>query len=285
MSRAAFSLGMMLCLGALSRSAHADVSVEACSDAYTKGQEERLAGRLFSARGQFAICSDSTCPGAIVRDCKQWQGEVDADLPTVVVKATDSAGNPVDSLSVSVDGASVRAEDLARPIVLDAGPHQVRFEAPGYDPAQINAALRPEDRNVPVNVVLHRASLSPPAVSENASTEPIVTSSAPRATPVLAITLAGVGVVALGSSLYFGLSAKNQYDELKSSCAPGCTQAQADSVHSKAVVSDVALGVAVVAFGAAAWLYLSSDQDKPQATALGIEPELGGARARLRITF
>src|SRR4051794_16663268 len=75
------SVFAFLSLTTLAASARA-VSVEACSDAYTKGQEERLAGRLLSAREQFRLCRDPTCPSAVVPDCTRWIAEVEADLPT-----------------------------------------------------------------------------------------------------------------------------------------------------------------------------------------------------------
>jgi len=91
--------------------------------------------------------------------------------------------------------------------------------------------------------------------------------------------------VALGTSIFFGLSAKNKYDDLKASCAPSCQSSQAYAVHTKAVISDVALTTSVLAFGAAAYFYFSAEPEKAGATALGLEPALDGARARLRVTF
>ena len=278
--------GSFASFGLLAGAARADVSVEACSDAYTKGQEERLAGHLYSARTLLNVCSDPTCPTAIVRDCERWVTEVAADLPTVLVHATDAAGRPINDLKITVDGANVAVADLAKPFVLDVGQHVLRFEAAGYEPLEVQPSLRPRDHEVPVNAVLHlnappqSVALAPlPGNAAQSSNQPS------KPVPVAAVALASVGVVALGTSIYFGLSAKSKYDDLKAECAPNCSQSSADSVHTKAVVSDVALGATIVAFGAAAWFYFGASPNPQSATALGVEPTRDGARARLRIAF
>src|SRR5882724_8938561 len=145
---------VLLSLTSFAQLARADVNVEACSDAYTQGQEERLAGHLLNAQKQFGICADPTCPKAIVNDCQSWIDEVAADLPTVLIKTTNEAGQPVANLKVTVDGASVSQAKLAQPLVLDAGPHVLRFEAPGYEPLQVEPSLRAHDHEVPISAVL-----------------------------------------------------------------------------------------------------------------------------------
>ena len=261
--------------------AHAEVSVDVCSDAYTKGQEERLAGRLFSAREQFEVCSDSSCPKAFVRDCLRWLTEVEADLPSLLVRVTDTAGRTPDGLSVFFDGRAVAVEALEQPLVTSAGPHVLRFEAPGYQPVELSPALRPEDRKLKVNALMRlEAAVDTPAVTPSVSDAP-----KSKGVPVATLTFASIGVVALGGSLYFGLSAKSRYDDLKAHCAPTCSQSQIDSVHSKAVISDIALATSVVAFGAAAWFYFSAKPDDRGSTALRIEPSPQGARAQLRVVF
>ena len=273
----------LLSLTSFAQVAHADVSVEACSDAYTQGQEERLAGHLFNAQKQFGVCADPSCPKAIVRDCQRWTSEVAADLPTVLIKTTAATGQAVANLKVTVDGASVSAAELQKPLVLDAGPHVLRFEAPGYEPLQVEPSLRARDHELPINAVL-RASTPVSARTPNEGAQSREPGSS-HALPTAAIAFAGVGLVALGGSLFFGLSAKSKYNTLKATCAPNCAQVEVDSVHSKAVVSDVALAASALAFGAAAYFYFSAEPEKAGATALGVEPTLNGARARLRVSF
>jgi hypothetical protein len=274
---------VLLSLLSVAATARAEQSVEACSDAYTLGQEERLAGHLYSAQKQFDLCADPSCPRAIVSDCERWSREVVSDLPTVLIRTTTASGQPVPGLKVTIDGAIVSPSHLVRPLVLDAGQHVLRFEAPGYEPLEIEPSLRARDHEVPISAVLRSIAVVAGPSSRVASADHASASSG--ALPVAALTFVGVGVVALGTSVFFGLSAKNKYDDLKASCAPTCDPAQASSVHTKAVVSDMALATSVLAFGAAAYFYFSAEPERAGTTALGVEPVPNGARARLRVSF
>jgi hypothetical protein len=184
---------------------------------------------------------------------------------------------------VTADGVLVSPSQLQDPFVLDGGQHVLRFEAPGYEPLEIEPSLRARDHEVPISAVLRPIAVASSLKPTTISAAPPSTSS--RSLPVAALTLTGVGVVALGTSIFFGVSAKSKYDELKASCAPRCDSSQAYAVHTKAVVSDVALATSLVAFGAAAYFYFSAEPEKAGATALGVEPTPSGARARLRVTF
>jgi hypothetical protein len=154
----------------------------------------------------------------------------------------------------------------------------LRFEAPDFQPLILETALRPADREVEVNAVLRRLGEALPA-------PPGPTPGNDRPIPVAAITLGGAGLIALGVSAYFGLAARAQYRDLKATCAPRCTHSDSDSVHTKAVIADVALLASAVALGAGAWLYFSRGPALPATVGLGIEPRLDGADLRARFTF
>jgi hypothetical protein len=269
MSASTTAAATFLCLSALSELAHADA--EACASAYSRGQEERLAGRLYSARSAFQVCSDAACPAAIASDCRRWTSEVEKDLPTIRVRVTDTHGVAIHSVWLSSDGVEIPSAQLMQPIIVEAGPHTLHFEAPGYQALDLQASLRPSDREQPVNAVLRPLAAS------------TTTPSAPSRQAV-PLTLAALGTIAFGTSLYFGLSARSQYDDLKASCAPNCAPAQADSVREKALISDVALLGSALAVGAAAWLYFGASKDRPRA-ALNLEPHVDGAALRVRLFF
>ncbi len=266
-------LSLLSCaLGVLSISAPVRAeSAEACSSAYTKGQEDRLAGRLYGARQAFKSCAEPRCPAAVVRDCKRWATEVEADLPTARLHITSPSGERIANVHALADGVPLTATELEQPLILEAGPHLLRFEAAGYRPLELQTALRPTDRELSVAVVLHALDERP--------------AQAPKRVPVLALALAGVGALALGSSLYFGLRSHREYEDLRASCAPACNPARADALRSNAVVSDVALVAGVGALAAAAWVYVGSRSTPSAVTALKLEPAVGGARVRLRVSF
>lgn len=257
----------------------AEAPVEACSSAYARGQQERLAGRLYTARAAFIECSARGCPAAIATDCARWRSEVEADLPTVRLHVDNERGQAVVGLQVFADGVRIPAAAWSAPLILEAGPHDFRFEAPGYASQQLEKALRPSDREVEVAVTLR-----PPA-------PPIAPVSAPdratraRGVPTASVAFAGVGVLSLGAALYFGLEAHGQYRDLQQSCAPHCTQSQSDSLYTKAVLSDVALATAVAAFGVSAWFYLSRGPASSSATSLNVQTRPGGAQLGLTTAF
>lgn len=230
---------------------------ESCSIAYARGQEERLAGRLYNARAAFRACATTTC-AALASDCGRWVKEVEADLPTILVKVRGEEGKAVENLQVAIDGETIAAASLSAPIVLEAGPHELRFDAPGYEAVRLERALRPSDREVLVEVTLR-----PP--------RPPVTVSRPRPIPTASWVLTGVGAVALGGSVYFGVRANGEYRDLEQRCAPKCAPSTSDGMWTHAVIADVALAGAVVALAASAIIYITRPASPLPAQAMRLE--------------
>lgn len=253
----------------------ADPSPDACSSAYSKGQEDRLAGRLFAARASFMVCENPSCTPAVSEDCTRWRHEVEQDLPTIRLKVTDTHGALLSPTRVFADGESIPLPALAAPIILEAGPHTLRVEADGFDAFEVERALRPTDRELEVLAQLHRT-------GEARAAAPITEA---RTVPTSAWVLGGVGVASLGAALYFGLSSHNQYEDLKRECAPYCPQSSADSVRTKSIVSDVTLITGAAALGAAIWLYFGAKPRTPASTALQVTPTRNGGALRLHVTF
>ncbi len=254
----------LLVAASTSGTARAD-DVDICSVAYARGQEERLAGRLFNARAAFQQCAVAPCSAVLAKDCHRWVKEVEADLPTIRV----TVSRPVDKLQVFIDSVAIPLVALAAPIVLEAGPHELRFEAPGYQSVRLDKALRPSDREVPVVVTLR----PPQAPARRNQVGPV---------PAGAWVLAGVGAVALGGSIYFGVRANERYHELQDSCAPACERSASDDMQANAVISDVALASAVVALAASAVVYFTRSKNAATATAAG---KIGAGRGRVLVAF
>ena len=285
LKRGTAALTLCLALAVLVSPARAAVEPETCAAAYLKGQEERFAGRLLSASLQFAICADASCPQAAVDDCRRWAAEVESTTPTISVVAQDVAGKEIADVVVRVDGAKIASERLSSPLALDAGAHQLRFEAPGFKTLDLELVLALGEHELPVVAVMQ--SVPVPAAVCAPSASPPPEPAAPF--PTAAVSLASVGVLTLAGATYFGLSARSRYDELKSSCAPSCSTEQSSAVHRTAVTSDVLLAASIASFGAAAWLYWGSEK-KPASstgtgTALGVESRLGGAQLKLSVKF
>jgi hypothetical protein len=63
-------------------------------------------------------------------------------------------------------------------------------------------------------------------------------------------------LVAFASAVYFGTSGRAQLDSLHR-CAPGCSPSDVTALKVDMIVTDVSLGVGVVASAVATWLFLT----------------------------
>jgi hypothetical protein len=278
---------------------------EMCVLASEQAQTLRDEGKLKSARAQLVTCSSSSCPGVVRRDCEKWLTEVDAAQPTVVVGARDPRGNDVPGTHVSLDGVPFADRLDGRPLPVDPGEHVFHYDAPGVLSLDQRAVIRVGEKNRMLTVVLSptasHATVAPPppAAASPAMSPPSAATSSTDATtpardepapsggshvPAGTWVFGGLGVVALGSFAYFGISGKNDVSNLRSTCAPNCAQSDVDSAHTKLVVADVSLGVGVVALGVATWILLANHSDSPPVQAAVI-PLPGGAAGALGARF
>ena len=102
-----------------------------CATAYEHAQELRLARRLREARTQLLVCSRPSCPKAAFDDCAAWLDEVQAAMPSAVVRVLDAGGAPIADATLMVDGAPWDGASRGASMTLDPGRHTVRVEAPG----------------------------------------------------------------------------------------------------------------------------------------------------------
>jgi hypothetical protein len=76
--------------------------------------------------------------------------------------------------------------------------------------------------------------------------------------PVLAVVLAGVGVVGLGAFAIVGAKSLSDYADLRDSCGKdhSCTEGDLDRVATERAVADICLGTGVAALVGATIVYL-----------------------------
>jgi hypothetical protein len=229
----------------------------ACVAAAEQAQQLRSDHQLNRAREELLKCAQATCPGVVRTDCTQWLAEVDAALPSVVLKAYDTSGKDIVAVRVLVDGVKLadRLSGLALPI--DPGIHQFRYESPGMVPLEERVVVGEGEQRRTLTVRLTPVS---PVVRPDVAGAP-VPSAARRTdtTPVLAYVFAGAGLVALGSFAYFGLKGRSEASDLAEGCGATktCTEAQVDPVRTKLLVADVSLGIGLVSLGVATWLFFA----------------------------
>lgn len=223
-----------------------------CLDAHAEGQELRKRSALQAARDSFERCAIDACPTAVRSDCVTWFGEVERAQPSIVVKALDAGGKETTRVATLVDGKRTRETIDGLPIVLDPGPHTLRFE--NEEGAALDQALllAEGERNKVVTADF---------------TRPLE----PYRLTVPTILLGSVSIVGLGFFIGFGAAGKGEESDLEETCAPRCAQEDADSMRTKYVVADVALVTSILAAGGALTFFFLQERgpapyEKPATT-------------------
>jgi hypothetical protein len=262
-----------ICLALVASTARAQ-SREECVAAFDQGQSFRQQGQLRAARAKFVVCAADGCPAPLRKDCAQALASVDADLPTVVLGARDTAGHDVIPTAVYVDDQRVSVAD-GRAIAYDPGKHVIRFEHPPDAPVTEMVVLRVGEHDREILGTFPAASPRPvsaaPSAAFEAAPAPPRHASSSRPTGWI-VGLASIGVLGLGSFAYFGLTGESEKQQLTGpgGCAPTCSDAQVNPVRVRYIAADASLGVGLVALGIAAYLFFSSPSD---AAALLLPPQ------------
>src|SRR5687767_14116999 len=101
--RAKFAGYLLFAVGLAGASgAHADDKI-ACVQAADAAQEHRTAGRLKDARTSLHVCARATCPALVRSDCTQWLSEVEASMPTIVIRAVGARSEDIADVQVDLD--------------------------------------------------------------------------------------------------------------------------------------------------------------------------------------
>lgn len=261
---------------------------ELCASAAEQAQQLRDEGKYRKGREQMLVCARDVCPGPIKSDCGKWLTDLDRDAPTVVFGARDQATTPARDLTevkVSIDGVQVTERLDGKPLMVDAGEHTFKFEYQGEQKEE-KVLVRSGEKGRSISVVFGAVVAPPPPPGGgDEKTEGSI---------VPALVVGGIGVVALGSFAIFGISGKNDVDDLESRCKPTrtCTEDEVDSARTKLIVADISLGIGVVALGVATYMILTRpkiDVKSQQAERRGVRftggPIVGGAAAGLGGTF
>lgn len=252
--------------------------------AYENVQTLRKAGKLRKAREQGLVCAQPACPSFVQTDCAQWITEIEASMPTVVVEGRDQKGEVVQQMRVFVDGELLVERLDGKAIPVDPGEHTFRFQLPGVVPKSTRVVILEGVKNQRVDAAFGTAKPRPvpdqtvgdsKPSDEAGSTSP----STGRGKSVLGWVLAGTGVAAIGvGGLGFWLP--------KPDCAEGktCSEDEADSYRTQALVGDILVGVGAVSLGvgAALLLFTGGSAEEPAAqVSLSAGPTLGGGQAAI----
>ena len=230
-----------------------------CITAAESGQQLRTSGRLHEARKSFGLCTASTCPAVIRRDCGRWVDELEALIPTISVKLVDGAGNEVAEGRVIMDGEPFSRSADGHATAIDPGPHRFSW-------------LRDEGSNVEEQFLVregeHNRVLSLRAPPVTVGPPPPPATSEARSPGPLPWIVGGTGVALATVGGIFWAVGLNDRSTLSSTCAAShtCVQSDVEASHTKLVVGDVLLGVGLVAVLGAVYLYFRPGADAPAKT-------------------
>lgn len=223
--------------------------------------------------------------------------------PTLHRVALDAA-EPAEGIVLFLDQTEVPPSTFGVGIPVDPGEHELRAKAPGKAPwswkftttaepgtERITVpALKPAEAAAAVAPVSPAAAPKPVAapVADAAAPEPAASPAPARDQGskldlrIVAYGSAGLAVVGLGTSIYFGVSAANHAGQRDELCPPGvaCYDQRAFHEHHLAEVAQtwmlVTGGVGLAAAGAAAALLVVTSTSSSGRTAWRAAPWVGG---------
>jgi hypothetical protein len=240
-----------------------------CLEANDQAQDLRRAGKLIEARAKLAVCVATTCPGAVRQDCSRWLGEVNEAIPSLVFEASNSAGNDVAAVRVTMDGKPFAEKLDGSALQVDPGKHLFTFDdAGGHAHVEKTVDVREGVKDRHVSVVLGaRLGTDTPADAE--AHPHLAGPDHPSSTPTsayVALGLAGAAVIA--GSVFTGV-----YVAADSHCPnQKCPSGNAAPVAQWGV--GISFGVAAVA-AVVGLVLLGSQHDQPgTAQASTVEPRL-----------
>jgi hypothetical protein len=242
--------------------AHADPTRRECVESYDRAQYLKKESKLREAREQLLVCSNDACPVAVKHDCVPWLAEVEAAMPTVSFGVRDEKGKDIAGARIAIDGREGKDAAEGRAVPLDPGRHTIHVETSDGRTADDSFVARAAEKNRIVTVVLKSAA---PPVAQPIPPPPPPPEERSLALP---IGLGVVGVLGLGAAFGFGFSAKSEADDLRTSCGPSCKDSDLDSVHTKLLLSDIGLGIGVVALAAAAYLVITAPSGGTKSAAI-----------------
>jgi hypothetical protein len=209
-----------------------------CEETYVDAQRFQRDGKLLEARTALVRCAQRDCPRIAQTDCAQWMAEVEARLPTIVVRALDAEGRDLTDAEVELD--AVKIENPARALELDPGVHQLRVDAPGFLPREETITTFEGEKNKRIDIVLAPVALSTPPPPPRSD-----------GLPIWIYVTGGAGLLGMGSFAYFAVTSTQEYENLRSTCAPHCSESQTDPVERKQLVADLSLTAGVVGLASA----------------------------------
>jgi hypothetical protein len=246
--------GALALLSLPARTASAQSSEPASCDAVQRTEALRSSGQYRAARTLLLECVNAQCGGDVRRRCATTLQRLDAVTPSIVVRAQLADGNDVADVAVRMEDQQLASSLNGLAIPVDPGEHTLVLERPGLPPVSQTVTLREGEKFRPIDVQLEPNALASGAEQPGGAQGSWLDGQR----WAIGGTLIGVGVVSLGAFTALGLKARSDEKELKdANCKPRCSKAAVESIRTRYVLSNVALGVGVLALGSATWVLVS----------------------------
>jgi hypothetical protein len=243
------AIAVLVAVLVLAPSAHAD-DKDACIAAHETAQSLRNAGRVKDARKALITCARDMCPALISNDCKPWLVEANAEQPSVVLSVRDEHGTETADVRVTLDGVLLTEHLDGRPIDVDPGEHQLRFERRGVAPIEQKVFLHAKEKQRVVQV-----SFAPSVV-----VAPVAPVAHSRSRWSAGAVVTGIlGIAGLGAFGVLGVAGKIDESNLSGSgCKPNCDAGKIDAIRNEYIAAYIALGVGALALGTSAVLLFTA---------------------------
>jgi hypothetical protein len=196
---------------------------------------------------------------------------VEPQLPHLTVKV----GAPdADLLSVSIDGAPLGRAAWGIGAPIDPGDHVIDASAPGRVPFRTTVSLAPsEAKTVDVPPLVYEAKAA--AKRQAPAAEPfLATPWAATARRIAGGIALGVGAVALGTGVFFGVRTMSIWSDANANCPNDLCNSRGESLtqnaRSAARAADLALGIAIASVSAGAVLLVSAGGGSSSSPAVGV---------------
>jgi len=286
---------------------------EACLASADMGQSLRDDGHYMIARDQFLSCAREVCPKLVHDQCTEWLRQLDEAVPTVVFGARDQHGNDITAARVLSDGKLITSSLDGKPVALDPGPHDLRFERDPEESVTVHVVLRTGEKNREVSAAFPASEGTPAGSGQTPMTPGTVTPDHAEKTEgfwnaraVTSLSLLVAGAAAVGVGAYFGVQSRNEKDSAdatvsrlgsQSACRDplpanrvDCNSLASarDSQNSNAILNEALyITGGVLAAGAlASWVFWPKAVDEPKASTAPtsrIAPTLGPSAFGVRL--
>jgi hypothetical protein len=247
----------------------ADPTKAECIASNEKAQELRRSGKLTAARELLPTCVAASCPAALREDCAQRLSEIESAMPDIVFQVTDTAGNDLAAVRVTMDGRPLVDRVGGSSIAVDPGEHQFGFQSDGKRSVEKTLIIREHDKARIEKVVLE--ALPKLGTSAQREAPPPSMESAPSGSKQispLVFVAGGVGIVGIGAGVALALAEGSKHAALEGECngnaCPPSAQGDLDAFHTLRAASIVGYGIGALGLVGAGVFYFTASTSRPE---------------------